>query len=333
MSTYFKILIILFVVMITSCTKDSSISDSDPVNQTEDHVFNIELMNSNNLLESVNLKEVSMSNGTTAQVYELVFKSNPVVDGPYCPATIDDIGGIGIYDGETNPGFQVMKASLWNAMEADGYDIIDEQGNIRTSDPGAGTGPPSGSSCLEATPDNSIQLTFYIPAVPQFASVVDQIGIVENVGVSRDGIPLTGHPPSATSGPPGAPAGVNTNASIPAIDPCGGHIDPFGYYHLHFGPEEINNVFAAYEITEVSCTNFNQSTTAFVGYAKDGFPIYASNDMDDTNPSDLDDCQGHSAPTTDYPDGVYHYHVSSTNAPNLPTCLKGISAQTTISYQ
>lgn len=274
-----------------------------------------------------------MSDGTTAPCYELVFKSNPVTDGPYCPETIDEIGGVGIYDGNTNPGFQVMKASLWNAMEADGYNIVDDQGNIMITDPGAGTGPPSTSSCLEATPDNSIRLTFLIPATPKFAAAVDAINIVENVGVSRDGIPLTGHPPSATAGPPGAPVGSNPNAGIPAIDPCGGHIDPFGYYHLHFGPEEINNVFAAYNISEVSCTNFNQSSIAFVGYAKDGFPIYASQDMDSSSPADLDECQGHTAATTDYPEGIYHYHVSSTNAPNLPACLKGISAQTPISYQ
>lgn len=28
----------------------------------------------------------------------------PFDDGPYCPETIDDTGGIGVYDGETSPG-------------------------------------------------------------------------------------------------------------------------------------------------------------------------------------------------------------------------------------
>lgn len=327
---YKSIQISIILLSFLSCSKENN----EVIEVQEDNfVFNSQLINTNNLLESITLKEVIMSDGTTAPCYELVFKSNPVANGPYCPLTIDDIGGIGIYDGTTNPGFQVMKASLWNAMETDGYDIIDEQGNLRISDPGAGTGPPSGSSCLEATPDNSIRMTFLIPASPKLASSNDQISIVENVGVSKDGIPLTGHPPSATSGPPGVPSGASTNASIPAIDPCGGHMDPFGYYHLHFGAEEINNVFEAYQISEVSCTNFEQSTTAFIGYAKDGFPIYASKDMDGSTPSDLDECQGHSTPTMDYPEGVYHYHVSSSNAPNLPTCLKGISAQTPLSYQ
>lgn len=329
----FKLLIpvlpLLFSFM--NCSKEQVM---DP--QTEDdtdHVFNADLMNQDNMLESVTLIQVTMSDGSTGEAYQLVFKSNPVPDGPYCPETIDDIGGVGIYDGQTNPGFQVMKATLWNAMEADGYDIVDENGNIRISDPGAGTGPPSGSSCLEAGADNSIRITFTIPAVPTFASSVDNIGIVENLGVSKEGIPLTGHPPSATSGPPGTPPGASTNASIPAIDPCGGHIDPFGYYHLHFGAQEINNVLLAYNMTEVSCINFGQDEEAFIGYAKDGFPIYSSKDLDQEMADDLDQCQGHVSATLDYPNGVYHYHVSNNEAPNFPTCIKGITANTPISYE
>lgn len=321
-----------FILLFFACSDDDSTTTTPPTDPTV-HVFNADLMNSTNLLESVTLVNATLTDGTTAECYQLVFKSNPVADGPYCPATINDIGGVGIYDGNTNPGFQVMKAELWNAMEADGYDIVDTSGNINISDPGAGTGPPSVSSCLEATPDNNLQLTFLIPAVPKLAFSNDEIGIVEHVGVSKDGIPMTGHPPSATSGPPGAPPGPSTNALIPAIDPCGGHIDPFGYYHLHFGAEEMNNVLAANNMTDVSCTNFTQSETTFIGFAKDGFPIYASKDQDGTLPNDLDDCQGHSSATADYPDGVYHYHVSSTAAPNLPECLKGVSAQDAFTYQ
>ncbi|NQX84668.1 MAG: YHYH protein [Flavobacteriaceae bacterium] len=285
------------------------------------------MMESNNLLESVTLVNATLTDGTTAECYQLVFKSNPVADGPYCPETINDIGGVGIYDGNTNPGFQVMKAELWNAMEADGYDIVDENGNINIVDPGATTGgPPSVSACLEATADDDLQLTFLIPAVPKLATSNDEISQVEHMGVSRDGIPMTGHPPSATQ----AGGGI---AGIPSIDPCGGHMDPFGYYHLHFGPEEMNNVLAANNMTDVSCTNFTQSETAFIGFAKDGYPIYAAKDEDGTLPSDLDECQGHFGVTADYPDGVYHYHVSNTSAPNLPECLKGVSAVDALTYE
>lgn len=328
MMNFKKLVIVGFIVLsVASCNKDD---DPTSPTDTSTHIFKSDLMNSNNLLESVTLVNATLTDGTTAECYKLVFKSNPVADGPYCPATINDIGGVGIYDGATNPGFQVMKAELWNAMEADGYDIVDANGNINTIDPGAGM--PSGSACLEATPDNNLQLTFLIPAVPKMASSNDIIDIVEHFGVSKDGIPMTGHPPSATQGPPGM-GGGSTIAGIPSIDPCGGHIDPFGYYHMHFGAEEMNNVLAANNLTGVSCVNFPQSETTFIGYAKDGYPIYASKDQGGTTPSDLDDCQGHTSATADYPNGVYHYHVSSSSAPNLPDCLKGVSAQNAFIYE
>ncbi len=325
----------LFSVGFSSCEKDETTIEDGEMAVEDTHVFNADLMNADNLLENVSLVTATLTDGTTAECYQLVFKSNPVANGPYCPETIDDIGGLGIYDGATNPGFQVMKAELWNAMEADGYDIVDADGNITISDPGAGPAPSlGGGSCLEATPDNNLRLTFLIPAVPKNGTSNDVINIVENLGVSKDGIPLTGHPPSATQGPPGMSGGGPGNvAAIPAIDPCGGHMDPFGYYHLHFGAEEMNNVLLANDITEVSCTNFTQNTSVFIGYAKDGYPIYASEDLDGTLPSDLDECQGHTLATADYPDGVYHYHVSNTAAPNLPQCLKGVAAQNSFTYE
>lgn len=327
----FKIVVIGLAVFSVGCISCSNDSDEENLvnTDTSTHVFKSELMNSSNLLQSITLVNTTLTDGTTEPCYKMVFKSNPVEHGPYCPETINDIGGLGIYDGTTNPGLQVLKKELWEAMETDGYDIVEANGDIRFNDPGSGT-MSSGPSCLGATADNNLQLTFYIPAVPKMASANDEIRVIENIGVSKDGIPITGPPPSVVNGPPGMPG---AGGNIPSLDPCGGHPDPFGYYHLHFGAEEMNNVLTAHNITEVSCTNFTQSETAFVGYAKDGYPIYASKDNGGSLPSDLDECQGHTAPTADYPDGIYHYHLSSTNAPNLPPCLKGVSAQNSFTYE
>jgi hypothetical protein len=327
MNVKFLTIVGLIILSVTSCNKD----DDNPTTTTDPstHIFNASLLNAGNMLESVTLVNATLTDGTTAECYKVVFKSNPVANGPYCPATINDIGGVGIYDGATNPGFQVMKAELWNAMETDGYDIVDANGNITIVDPAGGGSPPSGGACLEATPDNNLELTFLIPAVPKLATSNDVISTVEHIGVSRDGIPLTGHPPSATQSG-GGPGG---GGAIPSLDPCGGHPDPFGYYHLHFGAEEMNNVLAANNMTDVTCTNFTQSETAFVGFAKDGYPIYASKEQDGTLPTDLDECQGHFGVTADYPNGVYHYHVSNSSAPNLPECLKGVSVNDGFTYQ
>ena len=112
------------MLLFFACSEDDNPSSDTPIDSTG-HIFNADLINSNNLLESVTLVNATLSDGTTADCYQLVFKSNPVVDGPYCPETIDDIGGVGIYDGNSNPGFQVMKAELWNAIVAKGYTVTD----------------------------------------------------------------------------------------------------------------------------------------------------------------------------------------------------------------
>ncbi|ADV51205.1 YHYH protein [Cellulophaga sp. E16_2] len=262
----------------------------------------------------------TLDDGTTGDCYELVFSSNPVEDGPYCPETIEDIGGLGTYDGKTNPGFQVLKASLFHAMESDGYDIIDDQGKIRMDDFNSGRPDPNFDYCLAAAPDNDLKLTFLIPAQPKLSETNNVIETIELVGVSLDGVPINGNPPSVVNGPPIPNA---TGGNIPSLDPCGGHNDPAGYYHWHFVPEVMNQVLAAHHITEVACTLIEQvATVKLMGFAKDGFPIYAYAQ----EPSDVDDCGGRTAKTAEYPDGIYHYIASTTRAPNVPKCLKGVAA-------
>ncbi len=280
------------------------------------YILDPTLFTSSSFTVEAKLIDCTLENGSTTKCYEMTFKANPVPDdGPFCPATINDIGGLGIYDGQTNPGFQVMKKELFQAMEADGYDIIDQNGNIRKSD-FTTQDNPNFDYCLQPATNDDLSLTFTIPAIPVDLSTPNTIESVELVGVSIDGVPMNGDPPSVTTGQMG-------NGNIPSLDPCGGHHDPSGYYHWHFVAESMNEVLNAYQITEVSCTNMIQSSSALSGFAKDGYPIYAYADQDGAIPTDLDQCNGHFAATAEYPDGVYHYHASQTDAPNLPACIKG----------
>lgn len=310
------------------------------------------LLNKDHMLSSAELVDCTLEDGTQTKCYSVQFKSNPEGHGgPYCPKTKNDIAGLGIYDGKTNPGFQLLAATLWDAMEADGFDILDDEGNVKIVAPMAGGpggadggmppmdggppgGPPGGTApgaaCLEATPNDSVKLTFLIPANPVMLDTPNQIDSVELIGLSLNGVPMNGDPPTVAGDSGGRPGG---GGAIPALDPCGGHIDPAGYYHWHFGASVINEVLQANNITEVTCQAVIQSTTALLGFAKDGHPIYASKDMDGADPTDLDTCQGHTAATKDYPDGVYHYHVSAKNTPNLPRCLKGAAAQNAFTRQ
>ncbi|MFY0602118.1 MAG: YHYH protein [Cyclobacteriaceae bacterium] len=276
----------------------------------------VDFFNGTSLLSS-SIVNCELEDGTMTTCYQLEFQSTPVSTGPFCPATDSNVGGLGIYN-----ELSVLKASLWTQMESDGYDIVDASGNININDPGSGGGIESGLSyCLEGTADTDITLTFLIPASPVNLSVVNTLESVELVGLSMDGVPENSDPPSAVGGGPGG--GVADVALLPSLDPCGGHQDPAGYYHWHFVAEAMNTVLADKSIGDFTCTNIGQSATALVGFAKDGYPIYSSSESDGSTPTGLDECWGHIAATTDYPEGVYHYHASATEAPNLPPCLKG----------
>lgn len=271
--------------------------------------------------------ECPLETGASTRCLELVFSADiPFDDGPYCPTTIDEVGGLGVYDGDTNAGFQVMERDLWESMEADGFDIVDEAGNVRViTDMSTMPGTDGQSFCLAMELDRTLTLTYSIPLVPELLSTPNVIDTVEKFGASLAGVPLTGSPPSATAGPPGMGPGFDGFAAIPSLDHCGGHPDPMGYYHHHFIPESVNAVLSAFGITNVSCTAFEQDASALSGFAFDGFPVYAAEDPDGA-PTDLDACNGHTGPTAEFPGGVYHYHADPSDAPNMPSCLRGASA-------
>ncbi|QCE42202.1 YHYH protein [Psychroserpens sp. NJDZ02] len=317
-------LIVSVVFSFISCSSDDS--DSIGAEDQSDDIIQESFFNATSLV-SYEKVDCTLEDGSQGDCYQLVFTSNPVENGPYCPTTIDNVGGLGIYDGATNAGFQVMKASLFNAMEADGYDIVDDNGDIHIDDFNSGATNPDFAYCLEAAPNNNLLLTFLIPATPVLASSNNVIDTVELVGLSLDGVPINGDPPSVVNGP-GVP-GIS-GGNIPSLDPCGGHHDPAGYYHWHFVPEVMNQVLEANGIDDVACTLINQvSGSQLIGFAKDGFPIYAYQ----VEPSDLDECGGITGSTTEYPDGVYHYVASTTDAPNVPKCLKGVAAINSFSFQ
>jgi hypothetical protein len=320
------VMVFLGLFLFVACSSDDSDGSDDGAEDTSEELIAETFFNSSSLV-SYEKVDCTLEDGSSGECYKLVFTSNPVENGPYCPETINDIGGLGIYDGATNPGFQVMKADLFNAMEADGYDIVDDNGDIHIDDFASGATNADYAYCLAAAPNNDLLLTFLIPATPILAASNNTIDTIELVGVSIDGVPINGDPPSVVDGP-GVP-GIS-GGNIPSLDPCGGHHDPAGYYHWHFVAESMNQVLQANGISDVSCTLINQvSGTELIGFAKDGFPIYAYEE----EPSDLDDCGGRTAITTDFPDGVYHYVASNTDAPNVPKCLKGVAANNNFSYQ
>ena len=84
---------------------------------------------------------------------------------------------------------------------------------------------------------------------------------------------------------------------IDSFDQYNGHPQQTGVYHYHIEPLGITG---------------RVGVDALVGVLLDGFPVYGpyENGAVVTN-ADLDAYHGHVGATADFPNGVYHYHVTS----------------------
>lgn len=297
--------------------------------------IDISLINPGSLTEPISTVPCTLENGSSTTCYQLKFYANDVDDsGPFCPETINDIGGMAIYEpgaAGTNVGLAALDAELLNLIEADGFDIVQANGDVNIIDPGAGTGPPpmGTSYCLEAGKDDDLELVYLIPVTPEDLSTPNTITTVEQLGLSLHGIPFKGNPPPVIGGGPG---GGGSDVLMPALDACGGHHDPGGYYHWHMIANSTNEVLDDLSITAVSCTQYPQNASAIMGFAMDGYPIYGQFESGTTAPEGLDACNGHFSATSEYPDGVYHYHAVQGVAPNIPPCLTGASANNNFTY-
>lgn len=101
-------------------------------------------------------------------------------------------------------------------------------------------------------------------------------------------------------------AGPNNQAltgEINSFDQFLGHPQQSGQYHYHVEP--------TYLTTQLG-------SNAFLGLLADGFPVYGpvENGKTITN-SDLDMYHGHISATVDFPNGIYHYHITPNEDPYI----------------
>ena len=133
--------------------------------------------------------------------------------------------------------------------------------------------------------------------------------------MALDGVTIFGDAPS-----------VADRGGLPTLDACGGHIDPSGYYHWHFGADSIQtNLDEAG--AQLTC-EIAQDVETLIGFAFDGYAIYGPEE-DNAVPSDLDECSGHVSNTDEFGE-TYHYHLTY-ESPNLPACRVGAAAVGTLS--
>lgn len=130
-------------------------------------------------------------------------------------------------------------------------------------------------------------LTFKIPAKPAVASSSTATPLGP-IGVSVNGVPLFNQY-----------AGPNTPLTneINSFDQYNGHPQQSGQYHYHVEPLYITA---------------QKGKSTLVGFLLDGFPVYGPLENGVTLASNnLDANHGHTSATADYPNGIYHYHITA----------------------
>ncbi|MGB1103362.1 MAG: YHYH protein [Crocinitomicaceae bacterium] len=94
-----------------------------------------------------------------------------------------------------------------------------------------------------------------------------------------------------------AAPGDDLSEEINTFDHYNGHPTGTSTYHYHIEPTYLTNTLGQ---------------DALIGFLLDGFPVYGP--MEDgtliTN-EELDEYHGHSHATVDFPEGIYHYHITS----------------------
>ena len=100
------------------------------------------------------------------------------------------------------------------------------------------------------------------------------------------------------------------------LDTCNGHpLQRGNSYHYHASPPCVTKTVDA-----------AGSHSAMIGVLLDGFPIYGPQGdagVVVTN-ADLDECSGHTGATPEFPGGIYHYHLTTEEAPYSIDCYHGV---------
>lgn len=256
--------------------------------------------------------DCTLSNGTETRCYQFDVIGEPLdhATGPYCPHHISDTaedsgtwldnGALIDLDGEfiaSLPAYYGPDWVLYDETTGDVY-VTDTPESCQAA---AQLNPPQEYwyHCIECTIEDfggavARQYTIPIEPVPR-----DTIAELDNVfpGVSLNGVGLSF---------PADLEGIVATFNIAALDDCAGHVNNAESYHYH------GAAGCGHEIAQ------SDGHASQIGYAIDGYAIYGMTDLDGGEPTDLDECRGH----TDDVRG-YHYHAASPGENMFIGCFHG----------
>jgi hypothetical protein len=322
-----NILSVIVVILVMACAGCNSSSDTTETNLTtpdtntsdtpDQPEFDPFAFASGALTETVKTVSCTLSNGEASTCYEITIAGHPATHdvGSFCPrdiyASADEVGIWFDGNGEVYDVDGEFIQSLSVIYSDDNWQLFNEStGLVNITDTQVsceGAARPDVSAelqnhCVECSLDyygGGISATYTIPVQPTLASSPSSLGR-DDVGVSLSGVAIA--PPA----PVDAILGAYT---IAAFDDCAGHVNPVAGYHYH---------------GSAGCSEIIQEEDghgARMGFALDGFGIYAMLDQDGLESTNLDSCRGHSDEVRGY-----HYHAASVAENMFIGCISGLTA-------
>jgi hypothetical protein len=281
------------------------------------------------LKEPISTVSCTLSGGTATTCYKVVTVGAPTdhAVGPFCPTNVyadvasktlsTDTSAVGMWfeSGTTHSLTGQFVAALASFYNNSIWQLFDANtGVVKVTDTQAlfeAAAVPNvplalNNYCVEGKMSyvgGGMSRTLLIPVTPvPLSSGTGAVG-QSGVGVALNGIVMDAPAPVAN---------IKAAYTIAALDVHGGHVNPHTGYHYHAATGSSHQVASA------------DGHAALIGYALDGYGIYALKDAASADATDLDTCRGHSDSTRGY-----HYHVASAGANQHIGCFKGQQGSST----
>lgn len=278
---------------------------------------NTDFFISENIIGDIEKKRIEL-NGIQTLCY--IIKTNSQATehqmGPWCPRHIEDgmeNAGIWFKDGKVYDVSGHFIANLNEFYSDDKWKLYREDGTIKVSD--------TEEACLAAAKPNVEQeyhnycveclpeyfkdqvTTYVIPVTPKYLNTSQSLGRGA-IGLAFNGVNYD---------PPAPTHAIIAAHTIAPLDDHGGHVNPHGGYHYHAVTGSTK---------EIAQTDAH---SPMIGYAIDGFGIYALADKNGKTPTNLDECGGHSDELRGY-----HYHAGEPGGNQIIKCLHGLPGYTEV---
>jgi YHYH protein len=305
----------LVSLLVTSCSSTGELSpkiEASSSNSSNPSIsVNPTYFIKENLAKEITKEDCTLSDRTKSSCYVIAIKPAPQEHkmGPWCPTNTKDgkdKGGIWFKDGKVYDVDGLFVSSLADFYSDPKWKLVNDDGSIRVTKTKAAfeaaarpdVDPRYNNYCVEGRPEwYTVKETIYtIPVTPIYQKTPTRLGR-SGIGMAFNGVKFD------------VPAPLNAILSAHTIAPFddhGGHMNPHAGYHYHAATGHTKAIAQA------------DNHASMIGYALDGFGIFALLDKNKKEPTNLDESRGH----FDQIRG-YHYHARNPGSNEIIRSFRG----------